>query len=151
MHRCRPAPSLSHTGAHQDDPHSACGGYWAHIGRHPGYPPDENKRIVSFVRLDISVNTSLVLYVLYVGEYCACIISRCHLCVLNGISPSCQYIHTVFSCIYTFLELTFFPACLRASASSVVMVLLPTPPLPDSTNTTCRTWDRLPSSMKNSF
>ncbi|TNN42774.1 hypothetical protein EYF80_047033 [Liparis tanakae] len=42
-------------------------------------------------------------------------------------------------------SLTFLPACLSASASSVVMVLLPTPPFPDRTSTTWRTCDRFPS------
>lgn len=45
-------------------------------------------------------------------------------------------------------QLTFFPACLRASANSVVMVLFPTPPFPDRTNTTCRTWAMFPSHLK---
>lgn len=44
--------------------------------------------------------------------------------------------------------LTFLPACRRASANSVVMVLLPTPPLPDSTNTTCLTWARFASHVE---
>lgn len=43
--------------------------------------------------------------------------------------------------------LTFLSACLRARANSVVMVLFPTPPLPDRTNTTCLTWVRFPSRM----
>ena len=46
------------------------------------------------------------------------------------------------------LSHTFLPACLRARASSVVMVLLPTPPFPDRTNTTCRTWARFPSAAE---
>lgn len=56
--------------------------------------------------------------------------------------------HPLFCYTCTQLELTFFPACLRASANSVVMVLLPTPPFPDSTNTTCRTWAKFASHMK---
>lgn len=60
------------------------------------------------------------------------------------------YLYMHHNTTYTQLvfELTFLPACLRASASSVVMVLLPTPPFPDRTNTTCWTWARLPTHMK---
>lgn len=45
-------------------------------------------------------------------------------------------------------QLTFLPACLRARANSVVMVLFPTPPFPDRTNTTCRTWAMFPSHVE---
>lgn len=63
-----------------------------------------------------------------------------------------------YKCLFTFEKghgqmfdlqlLTFFPACLKARANSVVMVLFPTPPFPDSTRTTCFTSARLPSHMK---
>lgn len=39
-HQCTLAPIPSHTGAHQADPHWACGGYWAHTSQHPGYQPE---------------------------------------------------------------------------------------------------------------
>lgn len=45
-------------------------------------------------------------------------------------------------------QLTFLPACLRARANSAVMVLFPTPPFPDRTNTTCRTWAMFASHLK---
>lgn len=45
-------------------------------------------------------------------------------------------------------QLTFLPACLKARANSVVMVLFPTPPFPDKTNITCRTWAMFPSRVE---
>lgn len=56
--------------------------------------------------------------------------------------------HQTRRCWSVSAGLTFLPACLRAKASSVVIVLFPTPPFPDRTNTTWRTWARLPSHMK---
>lgn len=41
-HRCRQAPTLSHTGAHHADRCSACGGCWAHTGQRLGCRPDED-------------------------------------------------------------------------------------------------------------